>query len=397
MANSLDLMVPELWKPDLQDWLNARLVAEKICNMKWSDMLRSGDVIHWNSIADFRVQSYTPGTDLTIDALTAADSSLTINRSKAATAYIDPQETKQVEAKEYVGRASKQASFALARELDQHVLSTGIAGVATGNTVSGGTLTITSSNVFDKVAEARGILSENNAVDGEMFMVCNPTITAKISQAGVVNGFKLSDDVQMKGISQFFGEYDGFKIYESNDLPTSVTLTIATIPVAAETITVHGVVLTAAASGAATAAGEFSIGANAAAAVVNIVLALNGTGTPGATTYRDFSAENRRKLQAAGLVATATSATVTTIASTGAIRGAETLTAAADVFGTETTSVLFGRVGAISCARQMGPDVYFKEEPKQLGHNMIAHQLYGDAVFSRDAFRLAKMTVVNTY
>lgn len=397
MANNLDVMVPELWESTLQDWLNPRLVAEQICNMKWSDMLRSGDTIHWNSIPDFRVQSYTPGTDLTIDTMTAADSSLVINRSKAATAYIDPQETKQVEAKEYVGRSSKQAAFALARELDQHVLATGLSAVTTGNTVSGGTITLTSSNVFDKTTEAKGILSENNAADGELFMVCNPTVIAKMSQAGSVNGFKLADDILMKGISQLYGEFDGFKIYESNDLPTTVTLSIATIPTAGDTITVHGVTMTAAASGAASAAGEFSIGANAAAAVVNIVLLLNGTGTPGASTYIDFSAENRRKLQAAGLTATATSAVITTIASTGAIRGSDTLTDLTDGFGTETTSVLFGRVGAISCARQMTPQVYFKDEPKQLGQNMIAHQLYGDKVFSRDVFRLAKMTVVNAY
>lgn len=397
MANSLDVMIPELWESSIQTWLNPVLVAEYICNMKWSNMLRSGDTIHWNSIADFRVQSYTPGTDLTIDALSAADSSLVINRSKAATAYIDPQETKQVEAKEYVAKSSLQATFSLAREMDQHVLATGVSGVATGNTVSGGTITLTSDNIFAKFAEAKGILAENNAADGELFAVVNPMGMAKMSQSQVVNGFKLADDALTKGLSPLRAEYDGFKVLESNSLPTTVTLTIDTQPTAGETITLHGVTFTWKAAASASAAGDISIGANLAAAQANFLLAIAGTATGSAATYIDLSAENRRKLQAAGLAASAFSSNITTLTSTGSIRGSETMSVATNIFGTETTTFLFGRVGAIACARQMTPEVYFKDEPKQLGKNMIAHQLYGDAVFSRDAFRLAKMTVVNSY
>lgn len=366
--------------------------------MKWNNMLRSGDMVRWQSIADFRVQDYTPGTDLTIDDMTAADSTLTITRSKAATGYIDPQEVKQAEPKEYVAKSTRQMAFSLARELDQHVLSTGISAVTSGNTVSGGTVSLSSSNIFNKFAEAKGILSENNAIDGRgLFAVVNPTATAKMSVANVVNGFKLADDALTKGISQLYAEFDGFRIYESNDLPTTVTLTLATQPTAGDTFTVHGVTFTFVASGTAANAGEISIGANAAAAQANVVLALNGTGTPGTGTYIDVSAENRRKLQAVALSCSSFSTNVATLTSTGSIRGSETLTAAADGFGTETTTFLFGAIGAIACARQMGPQVYFKPAPKQLGDNVLAHQLYGDAVFSRDVARLAKLSVVNAY
>jgi hypothetical protein len=62
------------------------------------------------------------------------------------------------------------------------------------------------------------------------------------------------------------------------------------------------------------------------------------------------------------------------------------------VFGTETTKLLFGRMGAPSLAIQMQPELYIRPEPKQISDNYITHVLYGTAVFSRDARRL---TVAN--
>lgn len=395
-ASNYDVMIPELWENSIQDWLNPRLIAEEICNMKWPSLMNEGDTVHWNAIPDFRNQAYTPGTDLTIDTVTAIDSTLVVNRSRAATAYIDPTQTKQIAAKEYVAKGSKQAAYTLARELDNHVLATGVAGVASGNSVSG-TITLSSSNIFQYAAQLKGILAESNAVDGELFLCVNPTGTAKMAQAGVVNGFQLADDVLMKGISPFYAKFDGFRIYETNCLPTTVTLDLVNIPTAGETFTLHGVTFTWAAAGAATNAGDIAIGANVAAARANFLLAIAGTATGSASTYIDLSSENRRKLQNAGLAASAFATNTTTLTSTGSIRASETMADAANVFGTETTTFLAGRLGAIACARQMAPSVYFKDEPKQLGQNMIAHQLYGDAVFSRDAYRLAKMTVVNAY
>ena len=45
MANTVAPLNPEKWKSDVQDWLNAMLVAEGITDMqKFSSMVSSGDV-----------------------------------------------------------------------------------------------------------------------------------------------------------------------------------------------------------------------------------------------------------------------------------------------------------------------------------------------------------------
>lgn len=387
MANSISTaLFPDIWKPMVQDFLNSSLVVKPISNMRFESDLVAGDVLNFPYMADVRVQAYTAGTDLTIDDLTATQSAMSIDQSRAATFYVDPTETRQSADKSWAAKMARQSAFVIAQEMDQNVLKTGTDGANV--VVTGGTLS--ASTVLSKFGEAMQRLEEANATDGEMFAVISPYVKNLLFQAEVANGFNKADTALSNG---FVGPSStGFKIYVSNNLETSVTLTVATIPTAGDTITVYGVTFTAAASGAASAAGEFSIGANAAAAQANIKLAINGTGTAGATTYIDVSADNRRKLQNRQIAASTFATNVTTITGFGRINGTETLTAAADVFGTESSDLLFGRVGALSIGMQMYPELYVRPEPKKLGDNYITHTLYGKKVFFRDAARLVDMT-----
>ena len=117
MANTYSALNPEKWVNDVQDFLNAMLVAEGITNMrKYDGIISSGDTINFPQVSDQRVQSYTPGTDLTIDASTATSSAMTINNSKASTVYVDPQEVAQAEYKGYPERLARQAAHVLAQE-----------------------------------------------------------------------------------------------------------------------------------------------------------------------------------------------------------------------------------------------------------------------------------------
>ena len=201
---------------DVQDWLNAMLVAEGICDVNQFDsMVSSGDQINWPTITDQRVQSYTPGTDLTIDDFTAAQSSLTIDQSKASTVYVDPQEVAQAEDKGYPERLARQAAFVLAQELDQNVLAAGIAGA--NNSVTGGALT--ASTIYTKLTDAMAALQRSNGADGPMFAVLDPERCALLAQSEVANGFNLADSALKNG---FVGNSQaGFRIFNSNNLPTS--------------------------------------------------------------------------------------------------------------------------------------------------------------------------------
>ena len=388
MANTVAALNPEKWMSNVQDFLNAMLLSEGIAESRMFDgMVKSGDAINFPYINDMRVQSYTPGTDLTIDDFTATQSTLTINRSKAATLYVDPQELAQAEDKGYAEKLARQAAFVLAQELDQNVLGTGVTAAA-ASSVTGGTLS--ASTIYTKLTEAMANLDRENATDGPMFAVLDPERVALLAQSEVANGFNVADTALKNG---FVGDSQaGFKVFKSNNLPTSQTITMPTIPTATDTMTIGGVTWTFVASGAAAVAGEISIGANIAATKVNIPLALNGTGTPGATTYIEISTANRRKYQNMQLTCAAFSSDNCTVTAYGKLNWTEDVTPTDCVVGTETTQILTGRVGAISVARQMRPELYIKPVAAQLGDNYITHQLYGSTVFYRDTFRLATIT-----
>ena len=387
MANTVAPLNPEKWMSDVQDYLNASLVAEKVCHMKKFDgMVSEGDTINFPYINDMRAQTYAQGTDLTIDEFTATQDQLSINRSYAATTPIDPVQVKQAMFKGYPEELARQCAFVLSQELDQRVLGDGVTNA--GNSVTGGTLT--AATVYTRLTEAMAAIQRANGADGEMFAVLDPERVALLAQSEVANGWNVADRALMNG---FVGDSQaGFRIYASNNLPVSNTWNQTTIPTATDTVTLFGVTWTFVANGAATAAGDISIGVNAAAAQANFVLAVNGTGTPGAGTYVDVSTANRRRLQNAQATCGAFATGVATITGYGRINGSETLTATGEGWGTESGTLLCGRRGSVACARQMMPQLYIKDEPKQLTQNYITHHLYGTTVFTRDADRLAGIT-----
>jgi len=106
----------------------------------------------------------------------------------------------------------------------------------------------------------------------------------------------------------------------------------------------------------------------------------------------DVSTANRRKYQNMQLSMAAFDTNAATITAYGKIGGAETFTTDTNVFGTETSNMLFGRKGAMSLAIQMQPELYIKDEPKQLARNYITHTLYGVATFTRDKERVVTMS-----
>jgi len=388
MANTWSTLAPVNFTPMVQDYLESYLVATKIANTKWNSLLRSGQTIDFPYLTDMRSQTYTPGTDLTIDDNTSASNTMAINQSRAVTWTMDPNTKAQAEDKGVAAKMAQRAAYATAKQIDISVLSNSVTNA--GNTVAGGTLTAAS--IYQTLAETMATLQRAEGADGPMFAVLDPERVALLARSEVANGFNLADSALKNG---FVGDSQaGFKIYNSNNLPTTTTLDATTIPTAGDTFTIAGVTFTAAANGAATAAGEFSIGANAAAAQLNIVLAINGTGTPGATTYIDVSTANRRILQNGNVSCSAFAANICTITANVKLSPTETFTPAGNVFTDPTGSLLAGRFGAPSLAMQINPTLASAPiAARPMETNYALHTLYGRTVFVRDQERLANITL----
>lgn len=384
-ANTITALNPTNWRPMVQDFLNNMLVVKPLSRTEFRAELRDGETIDWPYMDDVRVQSYSPGTDVTIDALNATSDTMDIDQSRIVSFPVDPTEKAQARDKAFPVKMARQAAFRLSNEIDQNVISTGV--TAASSTVAGGSLT--SSNFFSKITDSMAALQRANGADGPLYGIVDPERRALLSQVFVGNGFDEADVSLRNG---FVGSAAGFEIYVSNNLPVSQTLSMATNPTNADTITVAGVTFTFVTNGTAANAGEISIAGSVGATQPIVVNAINGTGTPGASTYIEVSTENRRKLQNAQISAATFAANASVVTGFGKIGGAETFTDPTDAWGTETGTMLFGRKGATSLGMQMMPDLYIRPEPKQLQDNYLTHTLYGKKVFHRDADRLVKMT-----
>lgn len=273
----------------------------------------------------------------------------------------------------------------MSNNIDQYVIDKGVTGA--NDTVVGGTLN--TSTVLAKMTDTYAQLDRNNAVDGDMFGIVSPEVAALLTQTFIANGFEEAD---LTLRNRFRGRAVGFDVYVSNNLKSSQSLTMETIPTATDTITVYGVTWTWVTDGTASAAGEINVGANAADAQAILVTAINGTTPPNTDDYIDVATNDRRKYQNAQVNAGAFGSHISIFTAFGKLGCTETFTPAGDVFGTETSNLLFGRKGAISMAIQMYPELYIREEPNQIARNYITHCLYDSAVFFRDKERVVKMS-----
>lgn len=387
MANSISALNPENWKPIIQDYLNNMLVSMDIANTKCVPYLNDGDAVNFPYVSDVRVQDMTQGTDLDIDDISATQDTLTVNQSRAVTFQMHPVQEKQAKAK-YGMDLAFQSAYQLRNDIDQQVIESGVDNAATA--LESAAVTTSASSIYQYMTEARSSLVRSNAGDGEHFAVMPPEEVAKLEQSFVANGFVLGDKTLERG---FQGMVNGFKVYSSNNTPTSVVHTIADQPANGDTFTVFGVTWTWVTDGTATNPGELNIGANVADARAIYLTAINGTTPPSAGDYVDVSTADRRTLSNAGASAAAFSGNNSTLSGYGKIAPSETYTSANNVFGDESTSVLFGRMGAISLGLQMNPELYIRDQEKNIGRNYITHTLYGVATFERDKQRLVKLPV----
>jgi hypothetical protein len=144
------------------------------------------------------------------------------------------------------------------------------------------------------------------------------------------------------------------------------------------------VTLTAAANGAATNPGDFSISTTNDLAAANLVQLINGTGTPGASNYIELSAANRRLLKNITASYSASTDILTiTAGGTGTVVVSETLTPAANVWTTtkQQLHMLFALSKSVSLVVQKNPSLEENFVASKIGRDYISWAAYGIKVF----------------
>ena len=171
-------------------------------------------------------------------------------------------------------------------------------------------------------------------------------------------------------------------------------LSLATNPTADDTVTAKGVTFTF--KTAPSAAGEVDIGADVDATRANLAAAINGTGTPGSSTYIELSAADRLTLKNASVAAVNNdTADTLTVTAYGAIGGAETLTDGTDAWGDEQKNLLSGiRRSTLLRLPSEGLTVVKNDMlESDTGIQLRSSQQHGAGVWFKNADKIVKTVV----
>jgi len=233
VSNDVSAIIPEIWSEAVQVPLYKSLVALEVANTRLEDDLKFGDTIHVPYFGDLSAQTYTPGTPVSATNLDWKYDTLVVSTYKHVTFYIDDVEDLQTNINQ-IRPLTEEAAYRLKDAIDQHVFSN-ITGVDGGTQVndadlrSGGTdnrpLSATTSQIIELFSLARKKLRENNVEElGDWCAVVTPLIAERIERKAANVGFNVADATLRNG---YVGDFMGFQIYISNNLPSGKCSTLA--------------------------------------------------------------------------------------------------------------------------------------------------------------------------
>lgn len=342
---------------------------------------------------------------------TATDDNLQPNRRAGASEHVDNIE-QALSGDDLMAQRARRMGVTMAEKIDRFVLAlpstfSGVGDIDNGYMSSGiadGTPYAASNTNVDDLSNAiYESLALGNAME-KAFWVVSPYEATKIISFMQGTGNNVGDKFIMNGLNGFAGvTFGGLDMYVSNQLKHTVTLTVDTNPSADDTFTliVSGRAITFTFKASPAAAGEIDIGADAAGSQADIVDAINGTGTPGASSYIDLSAADRNWLKrhsplSAG-VSTACSAfagNVATITMHGSLKVAETFTAGTNVFGTVKRHTVAGVKGSIFLAMPSGTMEFDRKAVSGVhGRELVVSQAYNATIWNNDKAQVKDVIV----
>lgn len=243
VTNDVTAIQPTIWSEMVQIPLYKRLVALEIANTRFSDVVASA--INVPRYADLSAQVYTPGTPLSATNQDWAFDVINLSTYKHCSFYVDGARTETISIDQAVNLAPN-AAYQLGNAIDRFALGkiTGsngftFAGVDAA-TLNGGTAhreaSASSANIINLFANARKILRNNNVEEtGDWCAVITPTVASYIDIKTASTGFNVSDATLRNG---YAGDFLGFQVYVSNNLPSGKCSTISpTLSVAAVSAT----------------------------------------------------------------------------------------------------------------------------------------------------------------
>jgi hypothetical protein len=232
ITNDVSAIQPELWSTMVQVPLYKSLVALEVANMQLSDTVKYADTVHVPRFGNLSVQTYTPGTTISATAQDWAFDDLIVSSYKHVTFYVDDARnltTNVSQAREL----ATEAAYQLKNQIDTDVFKniTGADGFTSvdNQDILGGTnaraISAGSANIINIFANARKVLRQRNVEEvGDWCAVITPQIAAYVETKAASVGFNVADATLRNG---YAGDFMGFQVYISNNLPSGKATAIA--------------------------------------------------------------------------------------------------------------------------------------------------------------------------
>lgn len=390
----------EFWARECQRSLFVENKAMSVANTQLRNILAGeGRKAHRTILSYPASATYTPGTDITVTPLTGSKETLEVNTFIASLVSVDDTEEKQSildlgskvamrMMKDHNNRIEQAVMGQVTNA--QHTLDDGNVGGTSGNNMTLNTdvipqVFVSADTKLDAIDAPK---AGRTAVVGSHFMRW-----LKLQQAGRDTVF--GDGVNTRGV---VANLFGWDIVESNNLPFTAVLSMATDPSNDNTVTIAGVTFTFHTTLPTSAGGLHATGTvdNTRA---NFANALNAPHTSIAETasagYTAVSAENAFLLRDKRRI-TATndnSADTLTITGFGDIVVSETLTASADVWSSQRQDSLFCVRGCVDQVVQMPPKIEISREPKQFADLVKSMLGYGVKTFADGAREMVRVKI----
>jgi len=234
VGNDVSAITPTIWSSMVQAPLYKQLVALKVCRTSLVDQMPYGKAIQLPRFGSLSAQTYTPGTDISATAQEWDFDTINVSTYKHVTFYVDNVEKLQSNVAEAVELAGE-AAYQLGNAIDTFAFNKITGAVLVGLSAvdrsdvygdsSTGVITASSAKIIDLYAGVRKVLRANNVEEvGDWASVVTPTVAMWIEQKAASTGFSLADSTLRNG---YAGDFMGFQVYVSNNLPTGETSTLS--------------------------------------------------------------------------------------------------------------------------------------------------------------------------
>lgn len=231
--NDVSAIQPEIWSSMVQVPLYKSLVAMEVASTRMEAELKFGDVIHVPYFGSLSAQTYTPGTSISATNQEWDFDNLTVSTYKHVTFYVDDPRSLTINVNQ-ARELATEAAYQLKDAIDTHVFAniTGADGFTPADTVdilgtgsNAQPVSASTANIINIFAGARKVLRVRNVEEtGDWCAVVSPTMAAYIEIKAASVGFNVADATLRNG---YAGDFMGFQVYISNNLPTGKMTAIA--------------------------------------------------------------------------------------------------------------------------------------------------------------------------